>query len=115
MSLTIERNLLETGLAMIILKGEVNHHTFEGLEEELTRNIEDGVVRIVLDLTKVSYFSSSGLGVLVGAMSQAEMEGGSFVLFGLTAGVKDVFDTMGFSAMFKMSDDRQEAIDMAKN
>lgn len=116
MSLTIEQSMVEPGLVLIKLKGEVNHHTFEMLEEELTKNIESGVVKLVLDLTQVSYFSSSGLGVLVGAMSQAEMEpGGAFVLFGLTINVKEVFDTMGFSAMFKITEGRPEAVDLAKH
>ncbi len=114
MSLTIEQSIVDDGVALIKVRGEVNHHTFEGLEEELSKNIESCVVRIALDLSGVAYFSSSGLGVLVGAMSQAEMEGGAFVLYGMTDGVREVFETMGFSAMFKMADTIDKAIAMAK-
>lgn len=116
MSLSIEQSLVEDGMILLKLKGAVDQDTFDVLEEELTRNTEGGVVKIVVDLTEVYYFSSSGLGVLVGAMSQLKMEpGGALVLFGMTDGVRSVFDTMGFTSMFDLPDDKQSAIELARN
>ena len=80
MSLIVEVSNAEDGLTFVLLKGEVDHHTYEILESELEEVIEKGATRIAIDLTQVSYISSAGIGVLVGAQSEAESaEGGALV------------------------------------
>ncbi len=115
MSLTLEREISDSGIALIKAEGEIDHHTFETLSEELTGTIDSGVVKIVIDLEKVSYISSAGLGALVGAMSEVEAaDNGAFVLCGLIPEVKAVFDSMGFTPMFTLADGQEQAVSMAQ-
>ncbi len=114
MSLTITKEQAEKGISIFKVTGEVDHHTFEMLDEQIANSIDDGEAKIILDLTECSYFSSSGIGVLVGAKSQAESEDGIFVLFGLVEGVRTVFDTMGFTPLFNIADSKEEAIQRVK-
>ena len=65
--------------------------------------------RIVLDLTGVTYLSSSGLRVLLRARKQAQAGGGDVVLCGLTPRVGDVFEIIGFTGLFQVFDQAADA------
>jgi anti-anti-sigma factor len=44
----------------------------------LTKNIEEGPANLILDLSKIDFIDSSGLGVLVQLAKKAQTSGGSF-------------------------------------
>ncbi len=51
----------------INLTGEIDHHSAGTIREELDREIlKSGAESIVLDLSRVSFMDSSGIGVLLG-------------------------------------------------
>ncbi|MCZ7646489.1 MAG: STAS domain-containing protein [Planctomycetota bacterium] len=114
MSLTLEIDKPEAALSLIRAKGEIDHHTFETLDDELHRLIDDGVLRILLDLGGVTYVSSAGIGALVGAMSEVENGGGALVLYGIQKDVLAVFQTMGFTELFKIAPSHAAALDLAR-
>lgn len=51
----------------IVLKGEIDHHTARDVREETDRQIlKSGADKIIMDLSKVTFMDSSGIGVLLG-------------------------------------------------
>lgn len=44
----------------------------------LTKNIEEGPANLILDLSKIDFIDSSGLGVLVQLAKKAQTSGGTF-------------------------------------
>lgn len=51
----------------INLAGEIDHHSAKKIREELDRKIlKSGAENVVLDLSRVSFMDSSGIGVLLG-------------------------------------------------
>jgi len=102
------------GIELVKVAGEIDAHTFEELEEFLEELMDKGHTRLVLDMTKTTYISSAGFGILVETAGQTEGEtGGSLVLFGLTDAVQHVFDQMGFTPMFKITKTKDEALAMS--
>ena len=55
----------------VTLDGEGDVYTAPRLKEELVSAIEDGCVNVIVDLEKVGFIDSSGLGVLVSALRRA--------------------------------------------
>ncbi|MFI7426072.1 STAS domain-containing protein [Micromonospora sp. NPDC049836] len=68
-----EHTVLEVG-------GEVDVYTAPRLRERLLELIDGGARRVVVDLGRVDFLDSTGLGVLVGALKRLRSSGGSFAL-----------------------------------
>ena len=96
--------------ATVRCKGSIDAHTFEELDEALLGLIDEGVPYIIADLRHVNYLSSAGIGVLIGAKSEAEGQGGNLVLMHVIPEVEEVLKMMGFDSMFDLVSSEQEAI-----
>jgi anti-sigma B factor antagonist len=60
--------------------GEVDVYTAPRLRERLIELIDGGARKVVVDLGRVDFLDSTGLGVLVGALKRLRAAGGSFSL-----------------------------------
>lgn len=95
------------GRAFFSLSGRLDAATSSQLEKALDRA---AVSTIAIDMTKLSYISSSGLRVLLTARRKARERSGDLILCGLTQNVRDVFDMVGFSALFTI----RESLDQVR-
>ena len=82
-------------------RGDIDAHSFEELDETVYDLLEDGLKYIIVDLARVPYMSSAGIGVLIGSKNEAEDEHeGGFVLLRPVPTVTEVFKMMGFDQLF---------------
>ena len=65
---------------------------------------------LVLNLKELEYISSSGLRVLLAALKRATKRQGDVRLACLQPSVKDVFNIAGFTQLFKIYDEEEDAI-----
>ncbi len=72
------------------------------LREELIKLMEAGYSRFVIDLRKVDYIDSSGLGVLVAIQKRARQKNGGVIIAGATGMVKEVFELTRLTKVFEM-------------
>ncbi len=111
MPLKIERQSPAEGVALLLAQGEIDAHSFEAVEDAVNETVDDGVFKILVDLSKVSYMSSAGIGVLIGSMNEVvDGQGGAFVLISPTANVLEVLESMGFTAVFTIVQSLDEAL-----
>lgn len=94
--------------------GPIDHRTYESLEKKLARFSEEGVTRMILDLSGVTYICSAGMGTLFWWMTEAETEeNGAFVLCNLSEAVREVFVAIGLMEMFSIADSSESALKIA--
>ena len=60
--------------------GEVDVYTAPRLRERLVELVEAGARSVVVDLSRVEFLDSTGLGVLVGALKRLRAAGGNLAL-----------------------------------
>jgi anti-sigma B factor antagonist len=85
MSLDVTVEKLNDVSAVVTLTGPLSLGTnLKILDTQLQQLIEEGVVRLVLDLTACPYADSSGLGVMVHTHGLAEAKGGEIRLCGVS-------------------------------
>ncbi len=109
--LKIERQSPTEGVALLLAQGEIDAHSFEAVEDAVNETVDDGVIKVLVDLSKVSYMSSAGIGVLIGSMNEVvDGHGGAFVLISPTASVLEVLESMGFTAVFTIVQSLDEAL-----
>ena len=65
--------------------------------------------QVVLDLGKVSYIDSSGLGILVGLYSTATKVGGGIKLANLNPGLEDILQITRVFTVFEVFDRAEDA------
>ena len=68
------------GHTVLEVGGEVDVYTAPRLRERLVGLVDGGARKVVVDLGRVDFLDSTGLGVLVGAHRRAGREGRSLVL-----------------------------------
>ncbi|QSB14312.1 STAS domain-containing protein [Natronosporangium hydrolyticum] len=68
------------GYTVVEARGEVDVYTASVLRQRLIEVIEGGSHRVVVDLRRVDFLDSTGLGVLVGALKRLRMAGGELGL-----------------------------------
>lgn len=93
----------------VALDGEVDVYTAPKLKEELVKSIEDGCSNVVVDLQKVGFIDSSGLGVLVSALRRARERGGSVRIVCTRESILKIFRITGLDKVFPIFADVAEA------
>lgn len=87
------------GCTVVVACGEVDLHTAPGLREALLAARESSGT-VIIDLTRVTFMDSSGLGVMVGALDRAKQEKGSVLLVGPTPMVRKVLGITRLDEIF---------------
>jgi anti-sigma B factor antagonist len=82
------------------LEGEIDLHVSPRISAALGAMIEQKPLRLVVDLSGVSYIDSSGLAVLIEGMQNVEAYGGKFVLAGLRENVRPIFEIARLDQVF---------------
>lgn len=106
--MNITTSTLGAGIKVVI-DGRIdttNYNEFEQLAEKL---FGEGVKTIYLDCSKLSYISSSGLRIFLSIQKKMMAAGGKFLLYGMQAGIKEIFDISGFSSVFSIFDSEEQA------
>jgi anti-anti-sigma factor len=100
---------LKDGIWAVMPSGRLDSTTAHSLEVALTTQLDTDRARLVVDMTRVSYISSSGLKVLVSAWRRAQKMGGTIILVGLSPRVQEIFDISGFNTLFTTVETLEEA------
>jgi anti-anti-sigma factor len=106
----ISQEAADGGVVIVRVSGFLDAHTFEELEEAITGNFREGRFKIVVDLSRVGYISSAGAGVFIGALSEAQENGGNIVILKPTRAVNEVFELLGLTQIFTVEDDQAAAM-----
>ena len=70
----------EADTVAITADGEIDLATVNTLRSAITNALQSGASRLTLDLEKVTYIDSSGLGTLIGAHKRLASSGGSLTV-----------------------------------
>jgi anti-sigma B factor antagonist len=100
----------EQGLVVLSLEGYLDAHTAPEFEKAVETEYEAGRVRLVVECSRLTYISSAGLGVFMSFIDEIRGAGGDIKICGLAPKVFQVFDILGFSALFDIVPDLPAAV-----
>lgn len=99
------------GEAVVVrLHGRVTQREAGRVERALLDRVEEGVVRIVMDISDVPLISSAGLGALMAAYKACKPKGGCVRLVGTQPLVRQVLGTTKLSKLLRSYDSVSEAL-----
>ncbi|SFJ73485.1 STAS domain-containing protein [Thermoflavimicrobium dichotomicum] len=91
----------------IFVEGEVDVYTAPQLREKLLPLCQNGNT-VYVDLSKVDYIDSTGLGVLIGAYKAQRATAGRLILTGMNARLSRIFRITGLHEIIEIEDRKQE-------
>jgi len=105
----------EGNVAILTLNGRLDAYSSNELERSISALIDDGSVRLVVNFDGVEYISSSGLRVLLTSQKRLKKEEGDLKLACLKPYVKEVFDIAGFTQLFAIYEQEEEAVNSSRD
>jgi len=95
---------------ILSLKGRLDAYSSNELEKIINKLIDKGTTKIVVNFEEVVYISSSGLRVMLASLKRLKRVGGEIKLAALKPYVQEVFDISGFTQLFEIYDEEEDAV-----
>ncbi len=82
----------------------------DNLRDKINSVIQQGLRRVVVNLSDVTYMDSSGIGELVRSYTTVTRHGGALKLLGLTSRISDLLAITTLLTVFDVYDKEKEAV-----
>ena len=92
MGLTVKLKQSTPSIITLLPAGEIDSHTSETLDREITRALTEPVKTLVLDMSEVKFISSAGVGTITKAKTSGERKNCGFAMVNLQPQAKKVFE-----------------------
>lgn len=99
----MEINATRNGHILIVsLNGELDHHSAEKIRRQIDSQLADcGIKELLLDMKKVTFMDSSGLGVILGRYRMLSDRGGKVSVSNVTPDVDRIFKMSGIYSLIQ--------------
>jgi anti-sigma B factor antagonist len=99
-------------VAIVVVHGDItlNKGSDVVLKDKVRSLLEQGRLKLVLDLSHVAYMDSAGLGELVQAYATTKKQGGTLKLLGLTKRIKDLLTITKLVTVFETFEHEDAAV-----
>ena len=115
MLLEIRESRMEPDITVIQLSGRLELGSeCQRIESLAAGLLTDGVVRVMLDLTRVEYIDSAGIGVLAMVAGQFMRAGGGMVLVLGEGKMKSMLHVTGLDAIMPLADSPDHAAELLR-
>lgn len=105
----------QDGILILSVKGNLmgGQETLQ-IHEKVKELVEQGNKKFVIDLSKVKWMNSSGLGTMMGCLTSIKNGSGELKICGVTEKVKSLFMITKLITLFDSYDSVEEAVDSFK-
>lgn len=111
LSLNIDMEV-KGSILCVRLDGELDHHSSEMLRKEVDVELNKGLYKdLVLNLERLSFMDSSGLGVILGRYKLITSNGGEMVVCSITPPIKRLLEMSGLFKIIRLADDEPMALE----
>lgn len=100
----------EGGFSVIAVQGEVDVFTAPKLREQLIGLVDQGEIKLVVDLENVDFLDSTGLGVLVAGLKRVKTKEGVLAIVSTKEKILKIFRVTGLTKVFPIHNSVPEAI-----
>lgn len=102
MNLEVKARKEGVPLPSIDVEGEIDVYTSPLLKEKVVSLLEEKIYNFVINLEKVTYIDSTGLGILIGALRRCREQKGEVYLIYSNPRLIRIFEITGLNNNFKI-------------
>jgi anti-sigma B factor antagonist len=107
---SIEDRRVDDDTHVVAVTGEIDLFTAPDFKQHVSAPIDDGVSRVVVDLSATTFIDSSSLGVLIGAHRQLKLRGGSLRVVSANDSIAKTFRITGLDGVFTLVASLEDAL-----
>ena len=101
----------ETEKAVVLdINGEIDLYNAPQLKDIVNKHIEAQQYNIIINLLKVNYIDSSGIGALISSLANLKKCQGSLKIINISPSVRKVFELTKLTSFFELFDTEDEAM-----
>lgn len=105
----------EDDTEIVVVEGEIDVYTAPRLRELLIDLVNKGNFHLIVNMEKVEFLDSTGLGVLVGGLKRVRAHDGTLDLVCTQERILKIFRITGLTKVFGIHTSVREAIDQRKS
>jgi anti-sigma B factor antagonist len=109
-SVKVHPSEINAECTVVDVEGFLDAYTVAELEETFNQLIREKKYRLIVNLAKLDYISSAGLGTFMGVIDEIRDNHGDIILANLSPKIYKVFDLLGFSELFQIVDNEASAV-----
>lgn len=98
------------GTCVMDLNGDLDVYSSPLVKRDLLALFKRGRTRVVVNLEKVTYIDSTGLGMLIDALRRARDLGGSISIVVTANRTRRIFEMLGLQRVFGLFDEVESAV-----
>ena len=93
----------QNGVMRCLISGDIDHHSARAVRTQIDEEmLQKRPVRVVLDLSRVEFMDSSGLGLILGRFNRATEIGAEFVLLNPNENASRILDVAGIGRLIRI-------------
>ena len=98
-------------VVMLDIAGEIDLYNAPEIKDIISKLIEEQKYNVIINLEKVSYIDSSGIGALISSLSNLKKYQGGLKIINVYASVRKVFELTKLTSFFEIYDSEDKALD----
>jgi anti-sigma B factor antagonist len=96
--------------SVLTLRGEIDVYTAPRLRQTIVDLVDGGAAHIIVDMQKVDFLDSTGLGVLVEGLKRIKGKDGTLSIVATHEKILKIFDITGLNKAFAIHQSIEDAV-----
>jgi anti-sigma B factor antagonist len=97
-------------IVILDITGEIDLYNAPEIKDIINKLIEEQKYNVIINLEKVSYIDSSGIGALISSLSNLKKYQGGLKIINVYASVRKVFELTKLTSFFEIFDAEEDAV-----
>ena len=97
-------------IVILELDGELTLYEAPALKKKLISLLEQGKIKVAINLANVDYIDSSGLGILISGLTNVKKKNGSLKLYNTSESVRTLLTLTKLNNIFEFFESEDEVI-----
>ena len=98
-------------VVILDIAGEIDLYNAPEIKDIINSLIEEKKFNVIINLEKVTYIDSSGIGALISSLSNLKKYQGGLKIINVFASVRKVFELTKLTSFFEIYDSEEQAIE----
>ncbi|HSV97613.1 MAG TPA: STAS domain-containing protein [Spirochaetota bacterium] len=98
-------------VVLLDIAGEIDLYNAPEIKDIVSKLIEEQRYNVIINLEKVSYIDSSGIGALISSLSNLKKYQGGLKIINVYASVRKVFELTKLTSFFDIFDTEEDALE----